>query len=91
MSDSGRDMTRAEYDAAPCDDRPWRCCSCGCEVGSELGLYDYEMAELAEAGELYCLGCTTRCDLCGRRLPNDVVLRIGDTAVCEDCREEYTP
>jgi hypothetical protein len=33
---------------------------------------------------------TTRCDICQRVLPAAEVLRIGDTAVCDACREEYT-
>jgi hypothetical protein len=45
------------------DDRPYRCCRCHREVTcSELGLYDYEMAELAERGELYCADCKPQGD-----------------------------
>lgn len=42
-------------------------------------------------GDDYEVIDTTRCDICQRVLPADDVSRIGDTAVCTSCREEYTP
>lgn len=59
-----------------------RCCSCG-------DRYDVEDMYIID-NEWYCCDCTTFCDCCDERVPNDRIHYYSelDMDICDSCREE---